>query len=100
MPDCHTQELFENLQITDGTLVDVVAFPWTRIRSRESGELPTHTHFKTEVEMAKLFAMAASMRCAPRSPENKRLNSSTNTEMPAPVRFSRANRKMAAVKDL
>ena len=50
--------------------------------------------------MAKLLEMAASMRFASRS-EKKNTTKSTKINLPAPVRYNRANdRKMAFLKGL
>ncbi len=98
----HTQELFESLQITDVASADSGAWQLSSVFSpfhcRHFGESPSSAQPKMETEMAKLLEMAASMRFASRT-EKKTTTQLTKIDLPAPVRYSRANnRKMASVK--
>jgi hypothetical protein len=95
------QELFEDLQITVNTTADSDDCTLTSIcgasHSHQLEKRPLQQY--RDVEMEKLFEMAASMRPASRPHGTKHTSLSRNLDLPAPVRFCRAHRKMAA-KDL
>ena len=99
-----SQERFEDLQITNVALADSGAWQLTSVfsslRSRHFGASQPLAQPKMETEMAKLLEMAASMRFASRS-EKKNTTKSTKINLPAPVRYNRANdRKMASLEGL
>jgi hypothetical protein len=94
----HAQEFFVGLQITTGTSADSDECALTSIcdasHFHQLEKRPLQLNW--DVEMEKLFEMAASMRPASRPHGTKHTSLSSKLELPAPVRFCRALRKMAA----
>jgi hypothetical protein len=99
----YAQNLFEELQITAssasvnsddyGLTSKCVAY---RSCQQQSSEVPLNR----DREMLKLLEMAASMQLASHRPRMKYTAPIVKTDLPAPVRFCRANRKISVAKDL
>ena len=94
----NAQELFEELQIQASTTADSDnCAPTSNCGASHSlplEKLPPQLNWDEEME--KLFAMAASMRLAAPPRGTKNTSPSSKPDLPAPVRYCRANRKMAA----
>ena len=92
----NAQDLFEELQITASNTADsddcAPTSNGSASHSHQFEEIPPQLNW--DAEMEKLIEMAASMRPVARG--TKYTSPSSKLDLPAPVRFCRAHRKMAA----
>jgi hypothetical protein len=98
----HVQNLFEELQITASASVNYVDCALTSNCDayHSCQQQSSQVQLKSDREMQKLLEMAASMRSTSHPAATKHTTSIAETDLPAPVRFRRANRKISAAKDL
>ncbi len=111
------QDLFENLQLTSTShghalseTVDSGAWALTGngagvLCRRQPDEVKSQVQSTADRELAKLLYMAVSMQLATQTHKGKHIATPSididlQIDLPAPVRFSRANRKLAALKEL